>query len=46
MVRMLSEREGRASLGCGQLCVRSRSCEPCYQWLLVSETVWCSWCPS
>jgi hypothetical protein len=25
--------------------VRSRSCEPCYQYLLVSETVWRSWCP-
>jgi hypothetical protein len=33
-------------LGCGQLSVRSRSCEPCYQLLVVSETVWCSWCPS
>jgi hypothetical protein len=26
--------------------VRSRSCEPCYHQLLISETVWCSWCSS
>jgi hypothetical protein len=33
-------------LGCRQLSVRSRSCEPCYQYLLVSEKVWYIWCPS
>jgi hypothetical protein len=30
---------------CGPLSVRGRSREPCHQYLLVSETVWCIWCP-
>jgi hypothetical protein len=39
-----SARRWLSFLGLRTVSVGRENCEPCYQYLLVSETVRCSWC--